>query len=113
MPTTADRLLDEIVDTIIREVDAEQVYVFGSYARGDAHPDSDIDVLIVEKDPIDGSESRLPRMGRLYRALAARKLGRSFDVLLYSTEEFDRWSDSRNHVIGRCRREGKLIYARH
>ncbi|HSO26956.1 MAG TPA: nucleotidyltransferase domain-containing protein, partial [Anaerolineales bacterium] len=32
------------------------VYLYGSRARGDAHPDSDIDVLIVLKDDFDYGE---------------------------------------------------------
>ncbi len=34
----------------------EAVYLYGSHARGDARPDSDIDVLIVLKDDFDYGE---------------------------------------------------------
>jgi hypothetical protein len=52
-------------------------------------------------------------MGRLYRALAQRNLGKSFDILLFTVDEFNQWQHSRNHIIGRCLREGRLLYARH
>ena len=113
MIRTSDKILKQAVDTIVQEVDPEQVYIFGSEARGEAEPDSDIDLLIVEKESVQAGENRLRRMGRLYRALAARDFGRSFDLLLFTEEEFNRWSQSVNHVIGRCSREGRLLYARH
>lgn len=112
MDSSAGRVLEEVVDAVVREVDPEQVYIFGSEARGEASPDSDIDVLIVENTPHTG-ESRLRRMGRLYRALAQRNLGKSFDILLFTVDEFNQWQHSRNHIIGRCLREGRLLYARH
>ena len=113
MNASSDKVLEKVVDTIVLEVDPERIYLFGSLARGEAKPGSDIDVLIVENDPTAAGESRLRRMGRLYRALAARDLGWSFDILLYSADEFSRWSGSLNHIIGRCLREGRLLYARH
>ncbi len=43
--------LDELVAEIVRRIravrDPEQVIIFGSYARGEAGPDSDLDVLVV------------------------------------------------------------------
>ena len=43
MPDVTAELLDGIVRTIVDEVGPEQVVLFGSRARGDARPDSDID----------------------------------------------------------------------
>jgi len=113
MTETSDKILEEAVEAIVREANPERVYVFGSEARGDAKTDSDVDLLIVERKPVETGENHLRRIGRLYRALAARNLGRSFDLLLFDEEEFNRWSKSLNHVIGRCSREGRLLYARH
>lgn len=43
--------------TVIYGDQLEAVYLFGSYARGDAHPpDSDIDVMIVLKGNFDYAE---------------------------------------------------------
>ena len=113
MSGATDVELKEVLETILREVDAEQVYLFGSEARGDAKPGSDIDVLIVENDSDKAGEDQLHRIGRLYRALAARNIGRPFDILLYTSDEFNRWRGSLNHIIGKCSREGRLLYARH
>ena len=110
MTAVTAQLLDEMVQTIVREIDPEHVYLFGSRARGDAHADSDVDLLIVDHKPFEPGHSRFQEINQVYQALAPFHV--TTDVLLYSTEEFAKWQHSLNHVIGRCYREGKLLYAR-
>jgi len=43
----SDRVLDEMVQVIVREVDPEQVILFGSQASGLASSDSDVDLVVV------------------------------------------------------------------
>lgn len=38
--------LAERIAPIARELGVERIYLFGSYARGEATPDSDVDILI-------------------------------------------------------------------
>ena len=56
-PPVTDDLLAEIVQRIRAVGDPTKIVLFGSRARDDARPDSDIDILIVE-------ESDLPRYKR-------------------------------------------------
>jgi len=42
--------LDDIVDSIVSTVPTDAIYVFGSYARGEQTPDSDVDLYVVTKD---------------------------------------------------------------
>ena len=51
MIAVTEEILDEMVHTLVREIAPEQIYLFGSRARGIARPDSDIDLLIVESEP--------------------------------------------------------------
>jgi hypothetical protein len=51
MTLVSDEILAEIVQTIVAEVDPERIYLFGSRARGDERPDSDVDLLIVDRKP--------------------------------------------------------------
>ena len=37
----------QILETILKEIDAEKVILFGSRARGDNRPGSDLDLLII------------------------------------------------------------------
>lgn len=105
-----EQLLDEMVQVIVRAIDPEQVYLFGSRARGDARADSDVDLLIVDHKPFGAGHSRFQEINRVYQALSPFHM--PTDILLYSSEEFAKWRHSLNHVIGRCDREGKLLYAR-
>ena len=110
MIEVTNEVLADMVEAIVREVDPKRVYLFGSRARGDARQDSDVDLLIVVSEPFGPEHSRFQEINRVYRALSSFRIPN--DVLLYSSDEFARWSQSLNHVVGRCSREGKLLYAR-
>jgi predicted nucleotidyltransferase len=99
-----------MVDTIVREASPEAIILFGSRARGDARPDSDVDLLIVETEPFSPQRSRRKEAARLYIAL--KGLAISKDLLLYSRDEFEQWKNSMNHVVGRAVREGKVLHGR-
>src|SRR5438105_3613756 len=68
------------------------VILFGSYARGDAHAESDLDFLVVEPT----LESRRAEMVRLRSLL--RPLGVPADVLVVSRRTFEAWKDQPNNV---------------
>jgi predicted nucleotidyltransferase len=103
-------LLQKMVDTIVSEVAPEAIILFGSRARGDAHVDSDVDLIVVETEPFSPQRSRRKEAARLYMAL--RDLAVSKDILLYSRDEFDHWKNSLNHVVGRAHREGRVLHGR-
>jgi uncharacterized protein len=103
-------LLQSMVETIVREVDPETIILFGSRARGDARADSDVDLLIVERDPFGPGRSRVGEATRLYMAL--RHVPVSADLLLYSRDEIEHWKGSLNHVVGRAWREGRVLHGR-
>jgi len=105
-----ETLLHQIVETIVREVAPEAIILFGSRARGDARPDSDVDLLVVESEPFSSQRSRRKEAARLYMAL--RGLAVSKDILLYSRDEFDHWKNSLNHVAGKAHREGRVLHGR-
>lgn len=48
-----DPTLTEIVRRLVQALQPEQVYLFGSHARGDATAESDYDVLVVVKELAD------------------------------------------------------------
>ncbi|BBJ22387.1 nucleotidyltransferase domain-containing protein [Candidatus Nitrotoga sp. AM1P] len=105
-----EALLTKMVETIVREVSPETIILFGSRARGDARSDSDVDLLVVETEPFSPQRSRRKEAARLYMAL--RELAISKDILLYSRDEFERWKNSLNHVVGRAHREGRVLHGR-
>ena len=82
-----------------------EVILFGSYARGDAKPDSDVDFLVVE--PV--VRGRRGEMVRLRDVL--RPLGIPVDVLVVSAEGFDAWKDQINNVVHEAASEGRVYAA--
>ena len=110
MTRVDDAFLARMVQVIVDEVEPEQVILFGSRARGDARPDSDVDLVVIEADPFGPSRDRHAEAVRLWRALAGFRVPK--DILVYSRSEVDYWCDSLNHVLARALREGKVLYER-
>jgi predicted nucleotidyltransferase len=108
---TAEDALFEIVQRLVATAQPEKIILFGSWATGKNRPDSDLDLLVIESEPFGKGRSRLEEIGRIERALG--RLPYATDILVYSHHEIERWKASKNHVLGRAIREGKVLYARH
>lgn len=108
MTQVTEDVLERMVETIVEAVQPEAVVLFGSHARSDAGPYSDVDLLIVESRPFGKGRSRRKEMARLWRLLASFPVPK--DILVYSKEEVEQWRDSLNHVLGRAMREGRVLY---
>lgn len=105
-----EKILDEIKESIVREVNPERLYMFGSRARSDAKKDSDIDLLVIEQEPFGSQKSRLNEMSRIRKAIPEYAI--PMDILVYSKDEIEKWRHSVNHVVYRCLKEGRLLYER-
>lgn len=111
MTPITDDLLGRMVQAIVKEVDPEQIILFGSRGRGEQREDSDTDLLVVEAEPFGPARSHHREMVRLYHALAGFLV--ATDVLVFSRDDVDYWRDSLNHVLARALREGTVLYERH
>lgn len=80
------------------------VYLFGSYARGDAGPGSDLDFLVVEPELADqhGEMVRLRDVLRPLRVAA--------DVVVTSRQVFEQWRTTPNNVLYQAAREGRALH---
>lgn len=81
-----------------------RIILFGSYARGDARDDSDLDLLVIEPQV----EDRAKEMVRLRRLL--RPLRIPADILVYSAEEVARWGEQPGSALYWALREGKVVH---
>lgn len=73
MQPMTETTLQELVDTVMSEVNPDALILFGSRARGEARPDSDLDVLIIDPEPFTAQHSRRQETARLYLALCKRQ----------------------------------------
>jgi len=87
--------------SILGQLGAEKVILFGSYARGVADLFTDIDLIVIMNSNLPFVE----RTAGIYRELTPRVAS---DILVYSPQE---WSDMQDHpFIQKALREGKLLY---
>jgi predicted nucleotidyltransferase len=98
--------LDEIVERIEEYFHPEKIILFGSYARGEATEDSDVDLLIVAETDLPPRE-RFPAARRLLSDIPA-----SFDLILKTPEEYRRRRSVVNHIVYFADKYGKVIYER-
>jgi predicted nucleotidyltransferase len=96
----------QMVRRIVSRFHPDQIILFGSHARGEAGPSSDVDLLVVM--PFSGSK----REKQVEIRLALQGIGISKDILVSSPEEFQ-W---RKEIPGTIERpaalEGRVLYAR-
>ena len=90
------------MELLLRAALGSKVILFGSYARGQVGPDSDLDFLVVEPEVKD----RYGEMVRLREVL--RPLHVPADVLVVSAKVFEEWRDTPNTVIYEAAKEGRL-----
>jgi len=109
VPVTED-LLKLMVRRIVSEVDPVKIILFGSRARGNAKPDSDVDVVVIKSGGFADGRSKIKETARLYRVLKDVKVCK--DILVYSEEDVEYWKDSLNYVLARALREGRVLYER-
>ena len=99
-------LIRQMVKRIVQKFDPEQVILFGSQARGEAGPDSDVDLLLVMD--VKGKKSDI--------ALEIRRALREFvvpvDILVTTPEDFAWRKDVVGTIEWPASKEGKVMYAR-
>jgi len=99
-----ETVLAEVVRRLVEAIDPDSILMFGSRARGDSRPDSDLDLLIVK----DSAEPRHRRVVPAYRAL--RGLGVPKDIVWYTPQELADWAGVVNHLVWRAVNEGRVLY---
>jgi len=99
------KVLDEIIRRIVEVAQPEKIIMFGSAARGEMGPNSDVDVLVVKSDV----EHRGRLTGDIYMNLIG--VGQAIDVVVVTPKDIERYRDSIGLIIKPALQEGEVIYA--
>ncbi len=97
------KILAEIVERVVEAAQPDKIVLFGSAARGEMGPNSDIDLLVIKSGKFN--RDRVTR--EIYRRLSGAA---AVDALVVTPEEVERYGDSPYLVIYPALREGRVVY---
>jgi predicted nucleotidyltransferase len=97
-------VLEEIIRRVVRTARPERIIVFGSAARGEMGPNSDVDLLVIKRGKFD--QRRLT--GDIY--LSLHGVGQAVDVVVVTPEQVEKHRETHWMVICPALREGREVY---
>jgi predicted nucleotidyltransferase len=83
--------------------EGSRVILFGSRARGDARPDSDVDFMVIEPEV----PSRMTEAARLARVI--RPFCVAADIVVVDQATFEDWKDVPDSVFNEAATYGKVM----
>ena len=99
-------VLGEIVRRLIKAYEPDRIYLFGSWAREDAGPDSDYDLMVVVPDDAPPERQRSHLASQVLRGT-----GRAADVLVWTRTTFESRLHIRTSLPATIVSEGRLVHA--
>jgi predicted nucleotidyltransferase len=97
-------VLEEIVRRVVTVARPQRIVMFGSAARGEMGPNSDIDLLVVKS-----GEYRRGRLAEeIYMSLFG--IGVPVDVIVVTPEDVERYRECRAAVLAPALGEGKVLH---
>ena len=98
--------IEEMIAIIVERFDPERVILFGSHARGDARPDSDVDLLVVLDDPGSKREKQVDIGVALHHIKVPK------DIVVSTPEEVARYGHLVGTILYPALREGRVVHER-
>ena len=96
------RFLNELCRRLVA-AGAQRIYLFGSYARGEADEDSDVDLVVLK-------QTALPFLDRLREAAACLDPDWPVDVLVYTPAEWEQMQEHGNAFAELVSEEGIVLH---
>jgi predicted nucleotidyltransferase len=101
----SSKIKESLVDflhKIIDRFEVDQIILFGSFARGDFHENSDVDLIIVG----DFKEDFFSRIGKI---LEIAPLDLDIEPFIYTRDEFNKMKKDENPFILKALSEGIMV----
>ena len=102
--TISKKVLREIVRRIVAAVQPEKIILFGSAAREEMGPDSDLDLLVVKPCRHRRKTARI-----IERSLIG--IGIPTDIIVAKPNDIEQYRNTIGLIFRPALRDGKVIYA--
>jgi uncharacterized protein len=99
-----EALIDEAGRRLSLAAPGSKVILFGSRARGEERPDSDLDLLVIEPNEV---LKRRAESARLRREL--RDLDVALDVVVISARHVEEWGHFKGSLLNEALEEGRVL----
>ena len=96
--------LSEVVNRIVQNFHPEKIILFGSWARGEAREDSDLDLLVVLPE-VEHTRNTAIQIGNSLSNLPISK-----DIIVATPEEIEKYGSTIGSILLPAVTEGKVIY---
>lgn len=99
--------IEKAKNTILKALDADQIILFGSYARGDYNKDSDIDLMVIIEGKIDRKEKNkiLDKM-----AIIFFENNLNVDFLIETKEDIEKYRNIIGTIIKTALEQGRILW---
>lgn len=101
---TDEALIEEAGRRLAEAAPGARVILFGSRARGEAGPDSDLDLLVIEPGEVAKRRAETARLRRELRGLEV-----ALDVIVVSAEHAEQWGHFKGTVLNEALNEGRVL----
>ena len=98
--------LSEVVDRIVRKFHPVKIILFGSWARGSAREDSDLDLLVVLQ------KAEHTRKAAIQIGNSLSNLPVSKDIIVTTPQDIEKYGKTVGYILRSALTEGKVIYER-
>lgn len=105
MMQITDEQQKDLIKRIMETISPVRIILFGSNARGDAGPDSDIDLLVIVAD----GTHRLDTVQAIYRNLIG--LNFAVDVVVATETDITNYKDTPGLIYREALKDGRVLYA--
>ena len=94
----------EVVNRIVQGYQPQRIMLFGSYAEGKPHADSDLDLMVIKDD----DRPPVERTREVSKLLRGTKI--PVDLLVYTNKEFQQYQSIPHTIEYQVAKNGKTIY---
>lgn len=98
-----NKIVKRFINLIIKKFNLKKIIVFGSFARGDYHKGSDLDLVIVG----EFKDRFIERIGKI---IELNDSDLEIEAMVYTEEEFQKMIKEKRPFIEQVLKEGIVVY---